>query len=188
MKAFCTALLLLSLSGVSADSIRVESKGKPKPKKGPISEDEVRQALADWGTGLVSIAQAAVADRVTVATNVINSNYDYENGIVLFKPTLASKYSFRTTFEEALSYFIGGNPDYADEDGSGFATNPWVSVTWEVEGKIIPGEQALVMGYKLLDKADGSRVTAHFSMAFVRDKDTGIPQINLHHSSLPYVK
>ena len=60
--------------------------------------------------------------------------------------------------------------------------------TWEVDGKIIPGEQALVQGYKLLDKADGSRVTAHFSMAFVRDKKTGIPQINLHHSSLPYVK
>jgi len=181
-------LLLLSLSAVFASNVRrLQGKGKPKPKKGPISEEEVLQALADWGNGLVSIAQAPAASRVTVATNVINSAYNYENGVVLFKPTLAAAAPFRTTFESALSYFIGGNPAYA-EDGSGFATNPWKSVGWDVTGRIFPGEQALVMGYKLLTKTDDSVVTAHFSMGFVRDEDTGKPQINLHHSSLPYVK
>lgn len=186
MKAITTAFLLLSLSVVFADNIRVTSKGKskPKPMKGPITEAEVRQALSDWGAGLVSINQAAAADRVTVATNVINSAYDYENGVVLFKPTIAATIPFRTTFAGALSYFIGGNADFSED--TGFALNPWVSVTFEVDGRIFPGEQALVMGYKRLTKSDGSVVTAHFTMGFVRDKDTGNPQINLHHSSLPY--
>jgi hypothetical protein len=197
MKASCIALFFLSLGGaVFADNLRVESKSKPKPKpsddddkpkprKGDISEQEVRKALADWGNGLVSIAQASAANRVTVATNVINAAYNYEEGIVLFKPTLAAAAPFRTTFEGALSYFIGGNSAYA-EDGSGFATNPWKSVAFDVDGRIIPGEHAVVMGYKYLMKTDDTVVTAHFSMVFVRDEETGDPKIIQHHSSLPY--
>jgi hypothetical protein len=198
MKSSCIALLFLGLSAVFADNLRVESKGnskpskpkpsdddKPKPKKGDISEEEVLKALADWGNGLVSIAQASAANRVSVATNVINAAYNYQEGIVLFKPTLASVVPFRTTFESALSYFIGGNPAYA-EDGSGFATNPWKSVAFEVDGRILPGKVAVVMGYKLLTKTDDTVTTAHFSMVFVRDEETGDPKIIQHHSSLPY--
>jgi hypothetical protein len=188
MKAPCAALLLLTMSAAFANSLRDEPrllKGKPKPKKGPISKSEVLEALDNWGKGLVSVSEAAPENRVAVATNFINSVYNYANDIVLFKPTLAVDAPFRTTFEGALSYFVGGNAAYA-EDGSGFASNRWASVTFDVDDRVFPGEQALVMAYVVLKRVDESEVTVHFSMGFVRDEKTGQPFINLHHSSLPY--
>ncbi len=183
----CNKFETNSVSAVCADNLReVEGKSKSKPKpKGAITESEVRQALADWGNGLVSVAQAAPADRPAVATNVINAAYNYEDGIVLFKPTLAAVAPFRTTFEGALSYFVGGNAAFT-EDGSGFAAKGWTGVDFEVDGRIFPGEQALVMGNKILKVTGQPDTIAHFSMGFVRDKKTGKPMINLHHSSLPF--
>ena len=67
-------------------------------------------------------------DYINEASNFINRLYDFNNGNVLFKPTLASQQQFRLN-KAALSYFIGGNKDF-DED-TGFALKGWKSVRFE---------------------------------------------------------
>jgi len=67
-----------------------------------------------------------------MAINHINKFYVYQYRDVLFKPTLAYIKQFRLDFTGALSYFIGGNPDYPKDNG--FAILPWVNIEWENAG------------------------------------------------------
>lgn len=80
-------------------------------KISPITEDEVVKAQQDWGDGIVKIGLVYVnkGDYKEAATEHIQKFYNYNEGSVLFKPTLASEKQFRTDFEGALSYFIGKN-------------------------------------------------------------------------------
>jgi hypothetical protein len=166
-----------------------EPKSKPKiPKE--VSEAEVNAALAAWGDGLVAISTAYRngGDYVGIARTVIRDNYNFDNGVTLFKPTLASDVPFRTSFDAALSYFVGGiagSPPFIAED-TGFA-KPWKQVNFELAGVILGEKDAKVMGWKRLKKTDDTPVSAQFSMSFIRDETTGGLKINLHHSSLPYM-
>ncbi|MEM6499416.1 MAG: phosphoribosyl-AMP cyclohydrolase, partial [Pseudomonadota bacterium] len=105
----------------------------------------------------------------------------YNQGTVLFKPTLASKDQFRGTFDEALSYFVGGK---ISEDG-GFAIAPYTAVRWEPEGTTINGTTALAMGNYFFTKTDGSEVKVEYTFG-IEKMDDGQLKIVLHHSSLPY--
>jgi hypothetical protein len=151
-----------------------------------VKKEDVLRALNRWGSGLVSIATAKAENKdvVAVAKDVLQKNYFYGSGTVLFKPTLASKVMFRTTFEGALSYFVGGNPQFPED--AGFALNPWVKVEFEPAGVITGQDHAIVMGNKLLTNKSNQVVIANFTMGFIRCSD-GELRINLHHSSLPYV-
>lgn len=52
-----------------------------------------------------------------LAEKVIDAAYGYQLGAVLFKPTLTvNPQTFRTTREGALSYFVGGNPSFAQDN------------------------------------------------------------------------
>ena len=49
---------------------------------------------------------------------------------MFFKPTLAyGANAFRSTKKGALSYFIGGDPDFAED--TGFALKRWVKVRYD---------------------------------------------------------
>jgi hypothetical protein len=182
------------VEGVESSPVAVPASKSPKgkePKGGPkipkeVSEAEVRAALATWANGLVAISTAYrnEEDYVTLASTVIRNNYNFDNGVTLFKPTLSSTVPFRTTFAGALSYFVGGNPSFPEDDG--FAKNPWKEINFELAGIILGDRDAKVMGWKRLKKTDDSIVSAQFSMSFIRDVTTGGLKIQLHHSSLPY--
>jgi hypothetical protein len=152
----------------------------------PITRDEVIDALNSWGAGLVSIADAKAnnQDYVAVAIDAIKKAYNYDNGLVLFKPTVAADVPFRTTFAGALSYFVGGNPAYAED--TGFALNPWKSVSFEIIGIVYGANRAIVQTKTTLTQQDGSSVSPYFSMGFTRVGEDGALKIDLHHSSLPY--
>jgi hypothetical protein len=152
-----------------------------------ITRDEVVQALDDWGKGLMSIATAKAnnEDYVAVAIDVIKKAYNYDNGLVLFKPTVAAEIPFRTTFTGALSYFVGGNPAFPED--TGFALSPWKSVSFEIVGIVYGKGRVIVQTITTLTKQDGSSVTPYFSMGFTRTSESGALKIDLHHSSLPYV-
>ena len=100
---------------------------------------------------------------------------------MLFKPTLASADQFRGTFDEALSYFVGGS---VSEDG-GFAIAPYTNVRWENEGTTINGDTALAMGNYFFTKTDGTEVKVEYSFGIKKMED-GDLKIVLHHSSLPF--
>ena len=60
-------------------------------------------------------------DYQAAAEEHINNFYNYQEESVLFKPTLAAEQPFRTDFVGALSYFVGGNSDYPEDNSSWFA-------------------------------------------------------------------
>jgi len=136
-----------------------------------------------WGEGIVQIGAVHTkgGDYRAAASEHIEKFYAYGEQDVLFKPTLASDDQFRGTFDEALSYFVGGD---IVEDG-GFAIAPYENVRWENEGTIIDGDTAMSMGNYYFTTTDGSEIKVEYTFGIALMED-GTPKIVLHHSSLPY--
>ena len=82
------------------------------------------------GKGIVEIGDqySKNLDYESRAIKHIKDLYAYEFSDVLFKPTKVSKVQFRSTFDEALSYFVATNK-VCDED-TGFAIEPWLNVSY----------------------------------------------------------
>jgi hypothetical protein len=151
-----------------------------------ITKQEVVEAQQAWSNGLIHIGNVFMekGDYIAAAKQHIESLYGYTMGEVLFKPTLAALKQFRTTPEGALSYFVGGNPDYPEDHG--FAIKPWSKVGWENAGIKFAGNVALAMGnYYFTPAQGGDEVKVEFSFAFMKD-DSGKLRIILHDSHLPY--
>jgi hypothetical protein len=118
------------------------------------------------------------------AEDHINQFYNYQDGSVLFKPTLASEKQFRLDFEGALSYFVGGNSNYPEDHG--FAIKPWSHVRWESIGTKIIGNMAIAMGnYFFTPTEGGDDVKVEYSFSYTKN-DKGELKIILHGSHLPY--
>jgi hypothetical protein len=145
----------------------------------PISTAEVEAAQKAWGEGIVKIGKAKDARKAAIAH--IDQFYNFDDGQVLFKPTLASVDQFRGTKKEALSYFIGQDM----KEDNGFALAPYTNVRWENEGIITDGDSAKAMGNHFFTKTNGDIVKVEYSFGYTRDEE-GKLKINLHHSSLPY--
>ena len=150
-----------------------------------LTADKVTEFKAAWGEGIVSIGSIHTAggDYKAAATKHIQQFYAYDKTLVLFKPTLASEDQFRGSFDEALSYFVGGS---IEEDG-GFAIAPFTNVHWENEGTIISGDMALAMGNYYFTKLDGAEVKVEYTFG-LKQMEGGKLKIVLHHSSLPFNK
>ena len=76
-----------------------------------ITEQEVNAAQQAWCDALVRIGavHAEGGDFRALASAMIDDLYDYADGVVFFKPTLAfGKNAFRSAKTGALSYFVGG--------------------------------------------------------------------------------
>ncbi len=147
-----------------------------------ITNAQIEAAQAAWGEGIVAIGQAFTNDQdySAAATDLINRLYAYGKSPVAFKPTLASDDQFRGSFDEALSYFVGGDI----EEDKGFAIRPWTNVRFDNEEIIINGSQAIAMGNYFFTTTDGEDVKVEYSFGYMLDGDD--LRINLHHSSLPY--
>lgn len=152
----------------------------------PVTRQDIEAALLIWGSNLVTISKTyhSGGDYKAVAKKLIQETYDYDHSTVLFKPTLASWKTFRTTLDGALSYFVGDNALYSEDRG--FALNPWEKVEFEIAGVILGENHGLVMGNKHLRDSSGKVTVANFTMGFLRN-EAGQLKINVHHSSLPYL-
>ena len=154
----------------------------------PITLAEVETAQKAWGDALVMIAieydNKGKAAATRVAEQVLDTAYGYAMGPVLFKPTLAAPpTTFRTTREGALSYFVGGNPNYPSD--SGFALKHWRSYKIDNAGILITGNSAISMGNVTLTDSKGNVTVVDKTWGYVRDGE-GKLRIVLHHSSLPF--
>ena len=180
------AVLLLFISSCGNSNSGRDSSAKEISNELAITEQEVLNAQKSWSDGIVSIGKVFTekGDYVLEATNHIDKMYSYDNGLVLFKPTMASVKQFRTDKVSALSYFVGGNPDYPEDYG--FAIKPWSSIRWENAAINIYGNTALAMGnYYFTPASGGDEVKVEFSFAYVKDS-TGALKIVLHDSHIPY--
>ena len=161
-----------------------------------ITNEEIHNALDEWGQGLVDIGEHALNPVIAkvVASQFIDQKYDYESDTdVMFKPTKAATHPFRENKKDALSYFVGGE---ITED-SGFALEPWEKVYFphseasalnlKKGGTYINGNYAVTMGeYYFESKSNpGNSVKVEYTFGFVKNNE-GEMKINLHHSSLPY--
>jgi len=150
-----------------------------------ITREEVISAQKAWGDAIVSIGEVYTnkEDYKALAANTVDTLYGYNEGTVLFNPTKASKKQFRSTKEEAVSYFVTG---IAPED-HGFAIQPWSKVRFENSGMIIDDDSAVAMGnYYFTDANTGKETKVEFTFGYFKDEN-GKMRINVHHSSFPYV-
>jgi len=151
-----------------------------------ISKQEILAAQQAWGQGIVNIGKVFIdnGDYSAAAEKHINDFYNYQEGTVLFKPTLVSEKQFRTDFEGALSYFVGGNSSYPEDHG--FAIKPWSRVRWEDIGTKINGNMAMAMGNYYFTPVDGSEdVKVEYSFGYTKNSE-GQLKIILHDSHVPY--
>lgn len=151
-----------------------------------ITEQEIAVAQKAWGEGIVNIGNvySENGDYKMAATEHINTFYNYQDGTVLFKPTLASVEQFRTNFTGALSYFVAGDENYPEDHG--FAIKPWSDVRWENIGTKINGNMAMAMGnYYFTPAEGGDDVKVEYSFGYIKN-DEGSLKIILHGSHLPY--
>lgn len=144
-----------------------------------ITKEQVLAAQKSWGEGIVAIGKDN--NPRLAAIKQIDTLYAYDIGKVLFKPTLAAKKQFRSTKEDALSYFVRGN---ISED-RGFALAPFTNVYFENEDIIINCNSALAMGNYYFTNLQGEKLKVEYSFGYIMDKKGNL-KINLHHSSLPY--
>ncbi|REK49448.1 MAG: phosphoribosyl-AMP cyclohydrolase [Planctomycetota bacterium] len=146
----------------------------------------ILEAQRAWGNGIVKIGKVFLdkGDYRAAAEEHINEFYNYQAGTVLFKPTLCSEKQFRLDFEGALSYFVGGNSNYPEDNG--FAIRPWSDVQWDNIGTKIIGNMGVAMGNYFFTPAEGGdAVKVEYSFAYTINEE-GQLKIVLHDSHLPY--
>jgi hypothetical protein len=157
---------------------------------GPITEQQVNAAQQAWCDGLVNVAQihARGGDAKAAAAKMIDDLYDYADGKVFFKPTLAyGPRTFRPTREGALAYFVGGNPNFPED--TGFALKGWTKARYDnnaaENGIQIHGDIAITMGNVYITGPDGKEVMVDKTFVFRRCKDGNL-RLCVHKSALPF--
>jgi len=160
------------------------------PAASPITEAQVNAAQQAWCDGLVNVSQthAKGGDAKAVAGKMIDDLYDYADGKVFFKPTLAfGPRTFRPTREGALAYFVGGNPAFPED--TGFALKGWTKARYDnnaaENGIQIHGDIAITMGNVYITGADGKEVMVDKTFVFRRCKDGNL-RLCVHKSALPF--
>ena len=149
-----------------------------------MTRELIEEAQRAWGDGIVRIASAHAANDnfEQVARDHIETLYAYGRTPVLFKPTLAAEQQFRSTFDEALSYFVATNN--ACPEDTGFAIKGWTAVRFE-NVDILVEQGGHDMGNYLFTTPEGDDVKVEYSFGYMLD-EAGAVRINLHHSSMPY--
>jgi hypothetical protein len=147
-----------------------------------ITRQDIEGAQAAWAEAVVAVGEAPSWEEAHErATSLVQTLYLLEDGTLLFCPTLAAQQQFRTTLEDAVSYFVGhGLP----EDG-GFALQSWKSIRFENAGIVCREGVGISMGNYFFAKADGPELKVEYTLVHVRDS-AGDVKIQLHHSALPY--
>lgn len=187
---FGRVILTSTFSAVACLCLALVSAKADTAKPGAITEDEVNAAQQAWCNGLVEIGKVhhEKGDYRALASKIIDDSYDYKEGKVFFKPTLAfGKNTFRSTKEGALSYFVGGSKEYPED--TGFALKHWVKATYDnnaaENGIQIHGDIAITMGNVYLTDAKGTEVMVDKTFVFRRCKD-GKLRLCVHKSALPF--
>ena len=148
---------------------------------------EIEKAQEKWGNGIVKIGELKdlIKECRMFTLDFISKMYDYDDGIVQFKPTKASDTQFRGDVKAALSYFIGSDSDFNEDNG--FALNPWIKVEFENNSINIIDNIAIAMGNYFFTNNQGDKTKVEYSFVY-KKIDGGDLKIILHHSSLPFVK
>ena len=158
----------------------------------PVTEEDVLECQKNWAGAIAAASKiyAEGGDYIQAAAGAANELYGYGHTKVLFKPTKAAEFPFRSKSSEAMSYFVGGNViDGGYDEDAGFAINGgngWESVEFFNHGIDLNGITATAMGYYIFtDATTKAKVRVEYTFGYKRCAD-GKVRIYLHHSSVPY--
>lgn len=182
-----TLAVWLSACAKTEPAITTMSEASSGPS---ITEAEVNAAQQAWCDGLIKIGKAYKdhGDYKAAASQFIDETYDFKDGRVFFRPTLAvAPQAFRTTKDGTLAYFVGGDQKFPDDKG--FALAPWIKCRYDnaIEGSNaiqIYGDIALAMGNVYLTGDEGKEIFVDKFFAFRKDS-TGKLRLIVHKSALP---
>ena len=149
-----------------------------------ITKKDIEQFQKKWGDGIIRISKMYLdkQDYISETKQFISDLYAYDAELVLFKPTLASENQFRLDKESALSYFIGNNPQFKEDNG--FAIKGWTNIRWSNAGIQFYENLAICMGNYYFGKNNEEDLKVEYSMVLRRIG--GDLKIILHDSHLPY--
>jgi hypothetical protein len=187
---FCVPGLVMTTILMAAGFTAIPAHAVEQTGQAAITEGEVNAAQQAWCDGLLKIGKISRdgGDYKAAAAEVIDNLYDYGDGKVFFKPTLASgKNPFRPTREGAISYFVGGNREFPED--SGFALKNWAMVRYDnnasENGIQIFGNIAITMGNMYFTNTKGEQVMVDKTFVFRKGKD-GKLRLCVHKSALPF--
>jgi hypothetical protein len=187
-------LMLFSCTQPAAKEADVNTESKEmveESKDVKITIEEVNAAQQAWCDALVLLGKTheEKGDTKALALKILSEAYDYDNGSVFFKPTLAfGKNTFRNSKEGALAYFIGGDPNFPEDNG--FAFKPWVKVRYDNAGENNEGIQihndiGISMGNVYLTDKSGKEIMVDKTFVFKKYPD-GKLRLIVHKSALPF--
>ena len=118
---------------------------------------EIEKVQHKWGEGIVKIGKLkdTIKECRMFTLDFISKMYDYDEGMVQFKPTKAADSQFRGDTKAALSYFIGSDDDFSED--TGFALNPWIKVEFENHSINIIDDIGIAMGNYFFTDNDGNK-------------------------------
>ena len=176
---------LSSKNNISIKTSDSEINLNKKSNLRPITEEEVFNIQKDWANSIISIGKIFLnkGNYKLEAEKTLKKLYAFDISNVLFKPTFASQNQFRNNFEDALSYFIGGDI----KEDNGFAIKPWSKIRFGDNKIIISYGTAIAMGnYYFTSEQDKKNETkVEYTFGYIRDINGNL-RINLHHSSIPH--
>lgn len=149
-----------------------------------ITRNMIDDAQERWAKSLIQIGELK-GERikcVTLAAKLLDELYAFESGEILFKPTKAGKKQFRPDKTSALSYFIGGDKDFVEDNG--FALVPWKKIRFDNRHIILETHRAIVMGNYFFTDISDNEVKVEYTFGYKLIGE--LLKIDLHHSSLPY--
>ncbi len=136
-----------------------------------ITEVEIKQFQNAWSQSIIGIGGAFNNDRdyKDLAKRHVQNFYGFDDGEVLVKPAFAKSKKFRTTSEGIISYLVGGNDNFPEDQG--FALRVWKDIRWENAGIINgDGDVALAMGNYYLTDSLGEEQEFEFTIGFKKNK------------------
>jgi len=186
MRTACIPAILLAIS----TTLHATDAASNAPTTPVLNESMIDRAQQEWCDGLIGISKLyrEGGDYKAAANRMLDDLYDYNEGRVFFKPTLAhGPHSFRPTRAGALSYFIGGNKDFPDD--TGFALRDWREASYDnnadENGIQIHGNIGIAMGHVFLTDGKGNKVTVEKTFVFRHCPD-GKLRLCVHKSALPF--
>lgn len=149
------------------------------------AENLVNLTLEKWANIVLQIGNAYREKKNLdkLVSELLHDIYAFNQGDVLFKPTLAKHEQFRSKKEEFVSYFLGQN-NVCKED-TGFAIKNWKSIKFENYKVVENNDNLLAMGNYFFENDKNEFLKVEYTFGFIRINNNEL-RINLHHSSLPY--
>ena len=148
-------------------------------------ENLVTLTLEKWADIVLQIGKAYREKKNLdkLVSELLHDVYAFNQGDVLFKPTLAKEEQFRSKKEEFVSYFLGQN-NVCKED-TGFAIKNWKSIKFENYKVVENNDNLFAMGNYFFENDKNEFLKVEYTFGFIRINNNEL-RINLHHSSLPY--